>query len=366
MKASSFEVIAGSYEEFLLGFNFSPKEGQLVQSFAAHDHSASVRCVALSSPYLASGGADDRIFIYDLKSRKQHCALTHHNATITCLQFTENHSHLLSGSSDGVLAIVRVGNWQLEKVWEKAHKGSAILDIAVHSSGKLALTLGADAHLCTWNLVKGRQAYVINLSNKCKNARSLERIVWAPDGVRFLLYGGKFTEIWSIETGGVLNQIEHGEKVTGCAWLSDTILLVGHENGEISVLNLEDNSTEVFKAHDSRIKGIALYKKRIVTISSSGEIKIWNKDFDELAVTETGCRLTCLSVVPPIKIKNEEDINEESVSETNTSEITQKKKFSKAQVVEEVEDNEVIEVRKKKKKKRDLEVDEQKLKKKVK
>ncbi|EFA00787.1 p21-activated protein kinase-interacting protein 1-like [Tribolium castaneum] len=366
VKAPSFEVIAGSYEEFLLGYNFSSKENQLVQSFAAHDHSASVRCVALSGPYLASGGADDRIFIYDLKSRKQHCTLTHHDATITCLQFTENHSHLISGSSDGVLAIVRVGNWQLEKVWEKAHKGAAILDIAVHNSGKLALSLGADCHLCTWNLVKGRQAYVINLSNKCKNARSLERISWAPDEVRFLLYGGKFTEIWSIETGGVLKQVEHGEKVTACVWLSDSVLLVGHENGEVSVLNLEDNSTEVFKAHGSRIKGIALYKKKIITISSGGEIKVWNKDFEELAVIESGCRLTCLCVVPPVKVKSEENTNEESVSQTNT-EVTENKKIVKAQVVEEIEDNdEEIQVRKSKKKKVVLEGHEQRVKKKKK
>lgn len=336
-----------------------------MQSFAAHDHSASVRCVALSGNFLASGGADDRIFIYDLKSRKQQCALTHHNSTITCLQFTENHSHLISGSSDGVLAIVRVGNWQLEKIWEKGHKGLAVLDIAVHNSGKLALSLGADCTLCTWNLIKGRQAYVINLNNKCKNAKSLEKILWAPDGVRFLLYGGKFTEIWSIETGGVLKQIEHNEKVTGCVWLNDEVLLVGHENGEISVLNLEDSSTEVFKAHESRVKGISLYKKRVITISSGGEIKIWNRDFEELGMIDTGCRLTCLCVVPPIKVKNEEEATNqgENVAEKNSAEVRENKKVSRPQVIEEIEE-EVIEVVENKKNKRQLQGQDKKKKKK--
>lgn len=36
--------------------------------------------------------------------------------------------------------------------------------IAVHPSGKLALSLGKDLTLRTWNLVKGRPAYTTNLS----------------------------------------------------------------------------------------------------------------------------------------------------------------------------------------------------------
>ncbi|RZC37527.1 p21-activated protein kinase-interacting protein 1-like [Asbolus verrucosus] len=358
VKSPSFEVVVGSYEEFLLGYNFTSKSGELAQSFAAHDHAASIRCVALSGHYLASGGADDRIFIYDLKSRKEHCSLTHHDATINCLQFTENHSHLISGSSDGVLAIVRVGNWQLEKVWEKAHKGAAILDIAVHSSGKLALTLGADCSLCTWNLVKGRQAYIINLNSKCKDARSLEKILWASDGVRFVLHGGKYTEIWSIESGGVLKQVEHEEKVTSCSWLSDSVLLVGHEDGQISILNLDNSNKELFKAHESRVKSITVHRKWIISVSSSGDIKVWNKDFEELAVVDTGCRLTCLCLVPPIKMKSETLVNKsEDVVEVNPEET--KKKVTKPRVVEMVEESDeevTIEEKNKKKEKRKPEV----------
>ncbi|KAJ3664307.1 hypothetical protein Zmor_008489 [Zophobas morio] len=337
VKPPTFEVVAGTYEEFLLGYTFSSKENSLTQSFAAHDHAASVRCVAISGQYLASGGADDRIFIYDLKTRKQHFTLTNHNSTVNCLEFTDNHSHLISGSADGVLAIVRVGNWQLEKVWEKAHKGAAILDVAVHSSGKLALTLGADCSLCTWNLVKGRQAYVINLRSKCKDARSLEKILWAPDGVRFVLYGGKYTEVWSVESGGFLTQIGHKEKVTACLWMDDEMLLVGHENGEISVLNIEEGKViSSFQAHDSRVKSVGLFKKRIVSVSSNGEIKVWNRNHEELAVVDSGCRLTCVCIVPPIEVKTEEN-PEESVVEIELEPV-ETKKIKKAQVVEIVED----------------------------
>ncbi|CAH1976250.1 unnamed protein product [Acanthoscelides obtectus] len=197
---SVFEIVAGTYEEFLLGYIFDSTDLKLTQSFATHNHTSSVRCVATAGQYVASGSADDRLMIYDMKKRKEHCMLTHHNATVNAVQFTANGSHILSGSQDGVLCILKTGNWKLEKVWDKAHKGDAIQDIAVHSSGKLALTLGQDYALRTWNLVKGRQAYAINLTTKSKDFRSLEKIAFCDDGIKFLLYGGRYTEIWSIET----------------------------------------------------------------------------------------------------------------------------------------------------------------------
>jgi len=40
---------------------------------------------------------------------------------------------------------------------------SAVTSLSVHPSGKLALSVGYDAALRTWNLVKGRQAYTTNL-----------------------------------------------------------------------------------------------------------------------------------------------------------------------------------------------------------
>ncbi|KAJ8957526.1 hypothetical protein NQ318_020565 [Aromia moschata] len=322
MKAPTFEIVAGTYEEFLLGYYFVKKPAELIQSFASHDHSASIRSVAVCGNYLASGGADDRIIIYDLKSRKEHCMLTHHNTTVNCLKFTNNHSHLISCSTDGVLAIVRVGNWQLEKIWEKAHKGSTILDIAVHSSGKLALTLGSDCTLRTWNLVKGLRMPEV-----------WKKIIWAEDDTRFILYGGKYTEVWSIESGGVLNIIEHNGKVTSCVWLTDDEILVGYETGEIALVNVNDSTKNIQTAHDSRVKAIAKYSKWVISCSSSGEIKVWSKKLKELAKHNSGCRITCLEIVPSLKIKEEK---EEEVSEVVKEKLVVNE-VKKSSVVVEVE-----------------------------
>lgn len=285
----------------------------MVQSFASHDHNSSIRSLACSGHYLASGATDDRIIIYDLKSRREHCMLTHHNSTINCIQFTNNRSHVISSSADGVLSIVRVGNWQLEKLWEKPHNGKAILDIAVHPSGKLAFTLGADTSLRTWNLIKGRQAYVINLNSKSKDAKSLEKIIWAEDEVHFILYGGRNTEIWSIETGGILKSIEHDNKVCSCLWYNNKEIIVGYENGQLARINIESGSKSTHEAHESRVKALAKYKKWIVSASSAGEIKVWNKHFENQASINTGCRITCMIITKIVigkKVEKDEDLIE--------------------------------------------------------
>ena len=40
---------------------------------------------------------------------------------------------------------------------------SAVNSVSVHPSGKLALTVGTDRSLHTWNLITGRSAYITNI-----------------------------------------------------------------------------------------------------------------------------------------------------------------------------------------------------------
>lgn len=41
------------------------------QSFAVHAHIGSIRSVHAIGKYLASGGADNRIYVYDMKKRQE-------------------------------------------------------------------------------------------------------------------------------------------------------------------------------------------------------------------------------------------------------------------------------------------------------
>lgn len=92
------------------------QNSSLTQSFATHDHSGSIRTVSKGGRYVATGSADDRICVYDMKTRREQSILTHHSGTVNYIAFTPNGSHLFTGGQDGTLVAVRTGNWQLEKV----------------------------------------------------------------------------------------------------------------------------------------------------------------------------------------------------------------------------------------------------------
>ncbi|XP_045463272.1 p21-activated protein kinase-interacting protein 1-like [Harmonia axyridis] len=346
MATYDFEIIIGTYEEFLLGYLVSIKDKEIKQSFAAHDHSRSIRTIAHSGKYVASGAADDNIIIYDFDTRKECHMLVHHEATVNCLSFTNEHTHLISGSLDGVLAIVRVGNWQIEKKWDKAHKGLAIYDVAIHPSGKMALTIGGDTTLRTWNLVKGRQAYAINLITKSKDPKSLEKILWSPDGTHFILYGGKYTEIWNIEEGGLSKAIQYDHKVTACIWWKAKKLLVGHENGDLTVVKVEDGSKISKEGHNTRIKCLASFGKFVVLISSDGVLKVLDSKFNLVIELNTGCRPICLDIIETMHVK-EEEVCEEEVETVQIENYPNKR----PQVIIEDETTEVEKEPKKKKRK---------------
>lgn len=58
------------------------------KSFATHSHTNSIRSVTCNKNFLASGGADDSIYLYDLNNRVEFGRLMHHNGRY-------NHVHLL-------------------------------------------------------------------------------------------------------------------------------------------------------------------------------------------------------------------------------------------------------------------------------
>lgn len=347
-----FEIIIGTYEEFLVGYFCSLASSSLKHSIASHDHNKSIRCVAYSGQYLASGSADDRIIVYDLKERKECNMLTCHDSTVNCVQFTKDQSYLISGSADGSLALTKVGTWQLEKKWDKAHKGLPIYDVAVHNSGKIALTLGGDYTLRTWNLIKGRQAYAINLNSKSKEPRAIERILWCSDENHFLTYGGHHTEIWNINDGVLVKSIQHENKVTSSAWLSQTEFISGFEDGTISIIDITGKKKLSKKIDDNRIKAVEFYNNNIISVSSSGKLKILTMNLDNFISENIGCRPTCLTVISGLEIKQEEKIQNEEIEIVETSSLKRKSHV----VVEEEEDsnniNKPVQAKKKKHKKK--------------
>ena len=65
-------------------------------------------------------------------------------------------SHLLSASEDGSLCLFHARDWSVLRAL-KGHKGR-VNSVAVHPSGKVALSVGKDRTLRMWDLMRGKGA----------------------------------------------------------------------------------------------------------------------------------------------------------------------------------------------------------------
>ncbi|OWK57722.1 p21-activated protein kinase-interacting protein 1-like [Lonchura striata] len=294
------ELVAGCYEQVLLGFATRPGQSwTVVPDFTHHAHSASLSAVAVNNRYVVTGSRDETIQIYDMKKRIEHGALLQHNGTITCLEFYGT-AHLLSGAEDGLICIWNTKRWECLKSI-KAHKGH-VTSLSIHPSGKLALSVGTDKTLRTWNLVEGRSAFIKNLK---QNAHIIK---WSPDGEKYVTVITNKVDIYSLDTASITGTITTEKRISSLRFITDSILAIAGDDEMIRFYSCDSQKCLCeFKAHENRIKDIFSFEREgqyvIVTASSDGYIKMWNLDLDKikdgpslLCEVNTKARLTCLAV----------------------------------------------------------------------
>ncbi|XP_033169902.1 p21-activated protein kinase-interacting protein 1-like [Drosophila mauritiana] len=321
------EIILGTYEEVLLGFKLieSPTDDltksvkfQLKQTFADNSHAGAITSVAVQWPWVATGGTDDRIFVYDMRTRKQSQIILSHAGTVNTLEFSPDLSHLLSGSDDGHMIATRVGSWTKEGVWKKAHAGRVVTYISCHPSSKLALSLGCDQVLNTWNLVKGRVAYKTNLKNKATLGCHPGCLSWSKQGDHFTLSGPLTLEIWGIEGANVIRRIDMPAKPICVTWLDGNECLTGLDNGSIVWISLKDKDDTpptFIPVHNERVKAIAYLNELLATVSSAGEIKVWKIDMEtrkleEIASTIVDFRPTAMGLLDLCEFGNDQPVEQ--------------------------------------------------------
>lgn len=164
---STFVVVAGSYEKLLYGLEGTASTRSpsytLDPIFIFPAHLACVKAVAASpgGKWLATGSEDEFIKVWDLRRRKEVGSLSQHAGSITSLQFPTS-AHLVSTSVDGTIALFRTADWALLKSL-KGHSGR-VNHVDVHPTGRVALSVGKDKTLRMWDLMRGRGAASLPLS----------------------------------------------------------------------------------------------------------------------------------------------------------------------------------------------------------
>ncbi|PVV03067.1 hypothetical protein BB560_002472 [Smittium megazygosporum] len=169
-------IVVGTYERIVSGLQFSfnksdSKDEQAIQlepKFVMPVHISCVTSVAICDKFIASGSSDEVIKLFDLKRNKELGSLHEHSGTIKKLAFYKN-THLLSAATDGKICIYRTTDWEILKVL-RGHSDE-VNDIAIHPSGKLAISVSKDRTAIVWNLLTGHKATRTKLDSEGESIR---------------------------------------------------------------------------------------------------------------------------------------------------------------------------------------------------
>ena len=173
---------------------------------------------------LLSTGYDESLAVFSLSKRIQTGELKTPSdlGTPTCSSFAPPSlssskpspppTHALLGLSSGKIILYRKRDWSIQHILA-GHDSKGVTCIAVHPSGKMALSGGRDGKIFLWDLMRGRSAFVYKIPNSSSGGKkkdtgmltnniTVNHLIWSNDGKRYAYctHEGNIT-VREMETG---------------------------------------------------------------------------------------------------------------------------------------------------------------------
>ncbi len=266
-------------------------------------HIGCVRSSASSGRYAATGGSDEMISVFDLKKRTQLGSMggSVHTSTITALAICNSPGLLVSGSEDGQIAITRIKDCKTLRSF-KGHQ-SSVLDLAMHPTGRVALSISSDNTLRMWDLTRGTCAAVRKISDTKRTIAPSMSVKYTPEGSRYcVLLSSGALEICSSSS---MDVAQIAGPYTCVTPVSETLFVAGNNKGRMDLMRVNEDCTELevvgskTDLHTCRLRGLVrLSSSAVASVCAEGKIVISHvadTEISEIRSIDTGMRITTIT-----------------------------------------------------------------------
>ena len=227
------------------------------------DHFSRVTCLLeLPNNILASGSFDTSIRLWDLTSNKCIAQLTAHVAWVLCMLLLKD-GRLVSGSGDKTMRIWNLKN-KTCSLTLKGHDG--FINAMIEDKNNNVISSSEDNTIKYWDIKTGdclkSISYDYSISTLCQLRDG--RVIIASDKIIKLLDSEEVIESEECISSRIFETSNDGE------------IIYGDENGELTLLNINNKTKIKAQKHDDTItSAICLNDGRYATCANDALIMIW-------------------------------------------------------------------------------------------
>src|SRR6266851_114416 len=203
--------------------------------FVYGGHSEFVNAVAWSPDgrYLASGGWDNTVQVWDVNTRAHYRTYTGHKDIVSALSWSPDSRYIASGSWDHTVQVWNVNTRVLSFTYSY---NETVYTVAWSPDGHYIAAGGSDRWIDVLNAKTGRLLFTYKGHDSVVNT-----LAWSPDS-RYIASGDRdhIVQVWNAKTGRLLFTYRgHSDNVDALAWSPD---------GRLIASGSWDNTVQVWQA----------------------------------------------------------------------------------------------------------------------